>query len=68
MSRAPRIKEKRLCSLKMSFALNACSAVENQSSILDSQKGGRETLAEWIKGVGCWFGKRKFDWGGCLEA
>ena len=68
MSRASRTKEKRLCLLKMSIALNACSAVENQSSTLDSQKGGRETLAEWIKGVGCWFGKRKFDWGGCLEA
>ena len=44
MSRAPWIKEKRLCSLKMTFALNACSAVENQSFTFDSQKGGRETL------------------------
>ena len=68
MSRAPRTKEKRLCSLKMPFALNACSAVENQSSTFHSQKGGRETLAEWIIGVGCWFGKRKFDRGDCLDA
>ena len=61
MSRALRTKKKRLCSLKMPFALNACSAVENQSSTFDSQKGGRETLAEWIKAVGCCFDKRKFD-------
>ena len=47
---ALRTKEKRLCSSKMPFAVNACSAVENQSSTFDSQKGGRETLAEWIKG------------------
>ena len=46
MSRAPRTKEKRLCSLEMPFAVNACSAVENQSFTFDSQKGGRETLAE----------------------
>ena len=61
ISRAPRTKEKRLCSLKMPFALNACSAVENQSCKFDFQKGGRETLAEWMKRVGYCFGKGKFD-------
>ena len=57
MSRDPRTKKKRLCSLKMPFAINACSAVENQSSTLNSQNGGRETLVEWMKEVDCWFGK-----------
>ena len=68
MSRVPRTKEKHPCSLKMPFALNVCSAVENQSFTVDSQKVGRETLAKWMKGVGCWFGKGKFGWGGCLQA
>ena len=51
MSRTFRTKKKRLHSLKMPFALNACSAVENHSSMFDSQEGGREVLTEWIKGV-----------------
>ena len=46
VSRDAKTVEKRLYSLKMPWAENACSAVANHNSALESQNGGKLTFGE----------------------